>query len=113
MTIEQHIEELRAELNACADRDEITQIQAELAAAQTYLVPWEETHGRIDWGDRYSVCSGNPAIDLDDVIEWCRTGSLAKAKQAFWRIKHRTELGLITLQDCYDNITIKRVDHRS
>lgn len=35
MTIEQHIEELRAELNACTDHQEITQIRAELAAAET------------------------------------------------------------------------------
>jgi F0F1-type ATP synthase epsilon subunit len=37
MTIEQHIEELRAELRNAVDRDERGQIEAELAAAVAEL----------------------------------------------------------------------------
>jgi hypothetical protein len=33
MTIDQHIEELRAEIRACPEREEIAQIEAELRAA--------------------------------------------------------------------------------
>lgn len=33
MTIDQHIEELRAEMKACSEREEIAQIEAELRAA--------------------------------------------------------------------------------
>ena len=37
MSIEQHVEELRAELNACLDHGEAMLIRAELEAAETQL----------------------------------------------------------------------------
>lgn len=41
MTIEQHIEELRAELSWCDDADEQAQIKAELEAAKALLAARE------------------------------------------------------------------------
>jgi len=41
MTIEQHIEELRAELSACTDDEERAQIAAELEAAKALLADRE------------------------------------------------------------------------
>ncbi|MFX5907316.1 hypothetical protein ABTE61_19135, partial [Acinetobacter baumannii] len=41
MTIEQHIEELRAELSWCDDTDEQAQIEAELEAAKALLAARE------------------------------------------------------------------------
>lgn len=43
MTIEQHIEELRAELKACLDGEEFSAIQAELQAALTERARREST----------------------------------------------------------------------
>lgn len=43
MPIEQQVEELRAELNACTEPHEITQIRTELAAAETQLRTLDET----------------------------------------------------------------------
>jgi len=37
MSIEQHVEELRAELKACLDAHDIDHIKAELAAAEAHL----------------------------------------------------------------------------
>lgn len=81
-------------------------------ARKSYGISWEETNGYITPDDRYSVCSNDPS-DPDEVLEWCRTGSLKKAKKAFKRIKNRTEFDLITLQDRYTGFTLKRAIHRS
>ncbi|WP_170212276.1 MULTISPECIES: hypothetical protein [Agrobacterium tumefaciens complex] len=40
MTLEQHIEELRAELRNCWDREERREIEAELEAARGELDAW-------------------------------------------------------------------------
>lgn len=40
MSIEQQIEELRAELSACIDEAERVQIEAELKAARALLAEW-------------------------------------------------------------------------
>ena len=46
MSIEQHIEELRAELNACSNRRESKQIAAELQAA---LSERDEHEAAFEW----------------------------------------------------------------
>lgn len=43
MMLEQHIEELRAELRNCCDRDEYREIEAELKKALAELDAWFET----------------------------------------------------------------------
>lgn len=49
MALEQHIEELRAELRGVNDMDELRQIEAELQAALAELARLESAVGA--WGD--------------------------------------------------------------
>lgn len=81
-------------------------------ARKSYGISWEETHGYILPDDRYSVCSSDPDCP-GEVLEYCLTGSLKKAKKAFTRIRKRTELELITLEDRHEGTVIKRVTHPS